>query len=488
MTSAQEASRAEQALADWHLGKTSIRFETGGRGVATVSTGVGDHGGVSYGAYQLSSRQGTLDEYLSGSKFRHEFEGLERNSQEFIAKWRDVAVREPEFAIEQHQFIKRTHYQPVESDLAAQGIDLTDRGRAVHDALWSTSVQMRSLGTTVFRRALEPAIASAGSLEALSDRQIIEAVQDYKIDNNERLFRSSPKQWDGLLNRAKDEKAALVELSEAESTSRDQGRLPEWRAEAALPPLRSSRSAADANNQAAFADGMVNLGDRGVGVEALQRQLIQAGYTGKDGQPLKPDGDFGPNTKHAVEELQRAHGLEIDGKAGLHSLRALANELQNGRPAPTGPEVAPLSPSAAPGPSGLTPGDTALLHDRLYGAMRGHVHAMDRALGRTPDEASDRVAAALCAECRANGLTRVDGVVLGQKGTRAEPGEYVFAYSGPADRPHDWVGVKTAEAVQTPVEQSLAKAEALQRPQGVEAQQYTQQQQQAKDAPVRSMG
>ena len=488
MTSAQETLRAEQALADWHLGKTSIRFETGGRGVATVSTGVGDHGGVSYGAYQLSSRQGTLDEYLSGSKFRHEFDGLERNSQEFVAKWKDVADREPEFALEQHQFIKRTHYRPVVSDLAAQGIELTDRGRAVHDALWSTSVQMRSLGTTVFRRALEPAIASAGSLEALSDRQIIEAVQDYKIDNNERLFRSSPKQWDGLLNRAKDEKAALVELAEAESTLRHQDRLPEWRADAALPPPRSGRSGSSGNVQAAFSDGMFNLGDRGIGVETLQRQLIQAGYPGKDGQPLTPDGDFGPNTKHAVEELQRAHGLQIDGKAGMHLLRALADERQNGRPAPTGLEVPPSSPSATPGPSGLTPGDTALLHDRLYGAMRDHVHAMDRGMGRIPDEASDRVAAALCAECRANGLTRIDGVVLGQKGSRAEPGEYVFAYSGPADRPHDWVGVRTAEAVQTPVEQSLAKAETLQRQQAMEVQQAAQAQRQGVEAPMRTLG
>mgnify|MGYP002777941997 CR=1 FL=1 len=479
MTSAQETLRAEQALADWHLGKTSIRFETGGRGVATVSTGVGDHGGVSYGAYQLSSRQGTLDEYLSGSKFRHEFEGLERNSQEFIAKWKDVASREPDFATEQHQFIKRTHYQPVVSDLAAQGIDLTDRGRAVHDALWSTSVQMRSLGTTVFRRALEPAIASAGSLEALSDRQIIEAVQDYKIDNNERLFRSSPKQWDGLLNRAKDEKAALVELSEAESTLREQGRLPEWRAEAALPPVRSSRSAAAANNQAAFADGMFNLGDRGVGVEALQRQLIQAGYTGKDGQPLKPDGDFGPNTRHAVEELQRAHGLEIDGKAGMRSLSALADELHNGRPAPKLPE-----PERALGRFE----DASRGVDPLFQSLRGHVQEMDRGMGRTPDEASDRVAAALCAECRANGLSRVDGVVLGQKGDRAQPGEYVFAYSGSSERPSDWVGVKTAEAVQTPVDQSLAKAETLQRQQAMEAPQMAQAPQPSNDAPVRSMG
>ncbi|WP_397606705.1 XVIPCD domain-containing protein [Silanimonas sp.] len=248
-------------------------------------------------------------------------------------------------------------------------------------------------------------------------------------------------------------------------------------------PSQSSRRTATGNTSAApaaaFADGMFNLGDRGVGVEVMQRQLIQAGYTGKDGQPLKPDGDFGPNTKHAVEELQRAHGLQVDGKAGMDSLRALADELQNGRPAPKLPE-----PERAPGRFE----DASLGTDPLFQSLRGHVHTMDRAIGRTPDDASDRVAAALCAECRANGLTRVDGVVLGQKGGSAQPGEYVFAYSGSSERPSDWVGVRTAEAVQTPVEQSLAKAETLQRQQAMEAQQMAQAQQPANDAPVISMG
>lgn len=251
-----------------------------------------------------------------------------------------------------------------------------------------------------------------------------------------------------------------------------------------IEAIRSGREVPEAGQrivshqpQAAFSDGMFNLGDRGVGVEALQRQLIQAGYTGKDGQPLKPDGDFGANTKHAVEELQRAHGLEIDGKAGMHSLRALADELQNGRPAPKLPE-----PERAPGRFE----DASRGVDPLFQSLRGHVQTMDRAMGRTPDEASDRVAAALCAECRANGLTRVDGVVLGQKGGSAQPGEYVFAYSGSSERPSDWVGVKTVEAVQTPVDQSLAKAETLQRQQAMEVQQPAPQP--VNDSPVVSMG
>lgn len=153
-------------------------------------------------------------------------------------------------------------------------------------------------------------------------------------------------------------------------------------------------------------------------------------------------------------------------------------------PSPATPDVAstpPLSPA-------MPPRAAASPSDPLNESMRAFVHAMDRSLGRTPDQASDRVAAALCAECRANGINRVDGVVLGQKGTSAQPGEYVFAYSGSLERPNDWVGVKTAEAVRTPVDESLAKAETLQREQALDAQRIALAQQQSSEASVRSIG
>lgn len=114
---------------------------------------------------------------------------------------------------------------------------------------------------------------------------------------------------------------------------------------------------------------------------------------------------------------------------------------------------------------------------------------MDRSLGRRPDEASDRVAAALVAEWREQGINRpIDGVVLGEKGTKADAGEYVFAYSGSPERPNDFVGVRTLEAVQTPAEQSLAKAQEAVRQQAIEAQQYAQMQQQSTDGPRMTMG
>ncbi|HKG81488.1 MAG TPA: LysM domain-containing protein, partial [Pyrinomonadaceae bacterium] len=51
---AAAAGALGKALAD-ELGALSAKYETGGRGPGTVSTGAGDFGGVSYGSYQMAS-------------------------------------------------------------------------------------------------------------------------------------------------------------------------------------------------------------------------------------------------------------------------------------------------------------------------------------------------------------------------------------------------------------------------------------------------
>ncbi|MFC6838728.1 hypothetical protein ACFQGW_01230 [Xanthomonas theicola] len=58
------------------------------------------------------------------------------------------------FSQDQHDFIRRTHYDPQVSRLAAAGLDLSDRGPSVQDALWSTSVQFRDLIPGIFQRGL----------------------------------------------------------------------------------------------------------------------------------------------------------------------------------------------------------------------------------------------------------------------------------------------------------------------------------------------
>lgn len=209
---ADTLKQAQDALAAWHLGQTSERYESSNLGAGTISTGRGDLGGVSYGAYQLSSRAGTLGEYLAQSRFGSRFEGLTPATPAFDAQWRELARTEATFGQDQHDFIGKTHYEQEVARLQAAGIDLTGRGKAVQDMLWSTAVQMRGLTRTVVSGALREAHGQDFDLAQITDRQIIEAVQDYKIDHNETLFRRSPGLWPGLLNRARNEKEDLLEL------------------------------------------------------------------------------------------------------------------------------------------------------------------------------------------------------------------------------------------------------------------------------------
>lgn len=223
-------------------------------------------------------------------------------------------------------------------------------------------------------------------------------------------------------------------------------------------------------------DGFFSPGERGEDVREFQRAL----NTASGERLVEPDGVYGEGMRREVGAFQREQGIPATGIADPATREAVQGEVRQRQW--EAPPMPPLD-SSLPGLESLPPGSRHPTHERI----REQVQEIDRSLGRVPDESSERVAAALWAEANAQRLHRIDGVVLGQKGTKAEAGEYVFAYSGSSERPSDWVGVKTAEAVQTPVEQSLAKAEMLQHQQAVEAQQYAQQQQQASDAPVRSM-
>ena len=65
----------------------------------------------------------------------------ETGSPEFNAKWKQIAASDPSFGTAQHDFIKSTHFDPQMAMLGKSGIDLSKRGAAVQDAVWSTSVQ-----------------------------------------------------------------------------------------------------------------------------------------------------------------------------------------------------------------------------------------------------------------------------------------------------------------------------------------------------------
>lgn len=207
----------KDVVGTWHLGQTSQKFESGGRGAAAVSRGIGDAGGASYGTYQLSSRTGTLNEFLKDSGYASKFEGLKPGTKAFNNKWKEVAANDQSFGKAQHDFIKRTHYDPAMQRLQEAGIDLSSRGPAVKDAIWSTSVQYGA--GTARRKAgavgmVKEALKGA-DVSQLSDAEIISRIQDYKASNNSRLFRSSSSATKmATLNRAREEKQALLALND----------------------------------------------------------------------------------------------------------------------------------------------------------------------------------------------------------------------------------------------------------------------------------
>jgi LysM repeat protein len=130
---------------DTALGALSERYETGGRGPGTVSSGSGDPGGVSYGTYQLAGNLGRPQQFLAneGRAWAAEFGGASPGSASFTAAWKAIAAREPErFEAAQHAYIQRTHYDvQVAHVQSAAGLDLSTRSNALKDVAWSTSVQ-----------------------------------------------------------------------------------------------------------------------------------------------------------------------------------------------------------------------------------------------------------------------------------------------------------------------------------------------------------
>ncbi len=105
------------------LGNLSMAYETGFRpgqedqAAGEVSSGRGDRGGPSYGAYQLSSAKGQVQNFLrqEGSPWASRFADLQPTQPgAFGEAWKDTAAGDPgNFFDAQHAYIERTHYEPV---------------------------------------------------------------------------------------------------------------------------------------------------------------------------------------------------------------------------------------------------------------------------------------------------------------------------------------------------------------------------------------
>lgn len=209
-TSTSSAGGLGKALAE-ALGELSAKYETGGRGPGTVSTGSGDPGGVSYGSYQMATKMGTVARFVgqAGFQWAKDFQGLAPGTAPFTACWKRIAAAETAaFQSAQHAFIKKSHYDLLAAKiLTDDALDVNTRSRAVQDVVWSTAVQHGG-GTPIIHRAIGNCTAKPA--DANFDEQLIRAVYAErgrkKPDGNLAYFsKSSPSVQAGVAKRFKNE-------------------------------------------------------------------------------------------------------------------------------------------------------------------------------------------------------------------------------------------------------------------------------------------
>lgn len=155
------------------------------------------------------------------------------------------------------------------------------------------------------------------------------------------------------------------------------------------------------------------------------------------------------------------HGALALPRNAVDAVVDRARELVRGQRAQTAQEHAPAGdgrvPASAPDPTHPQHPDHA-----LFQQIRTGVHALDASLGRTPDTASERLAASLLAQAKAGGLDRVDHVLLSARTPDAAEGSKVFAVQGaPGDPAHLRVHVDTQQALDTPLAASFKRAAAI---------------------------
>ncbi|QNH27006.1 peptidoglycan-binding protein [Xanthomonas theicola] len=143
-------------------------------------------------------------------------------------------------------------------------------------------------------------------------------------------------------------------------------------------------------------------GHHGKSVHELQSQLAQLGQTGRAGAPLHPDGDFGPNTRHAVEQFQREHGLQVDGIVGRNTRAALDQAVA---------QPAPLQQAATP----LLSDPHHPQHALYAGAVRALEKLGERG-GFANRQALEQAAGQMALEAKVSGLDRIDHVVANKDG------------------------------------------------------------------------
>ncbi|QJD67608.1 peptidoglycan DD-metalloendopeptidase family protein [Xanthomonas campestris pv. badrii] len=223
-------------------------------------------------------------------------------------------------------------------------------------------------------------------------------------------------------------------------------------------------------------DETIRIGESSDMVRQVQRTLNAEGYRGADNRPLQEDGVYRLSMQAAVINYQQAHGLSKTGDIDPATLQQIAPRIFP-------PELNQEDHNAAPTYRNIQ--GVAPTKDPLHRQAEDAVRRLEQGLGRDYDDNSARLAASSAYLAKANGLSRIDHIVLSEQTTSLRQGENVFVVQGALDDPaHLRAHMKTGDAIALPVDQSLAHLQALnETQQQQQAQQQAQQQDQQQASP-----
>ncbi|HEY5971606.1 MAG TPA: XVIPCD domain-containing protein [Pseudoxanthomonas sp.] len=210
-------------------------------------------------------------------------------------------------------------------------------------------------------------------------------------------------------------------------------------------------------------DGVIRISESADIVRRVQQHLNDEGFRGADNRPLQVDGVYRLSMQAAIINFQQARGLPQTGDIDPVTLQEIAPRVfppMHFREQPgdgADPRV-PFDmnrhgavPDNAPQPRAID--------DPLLPQAERAVRQLDRSLGREYDDQSACMAASAACLAKANGLSRIDHILLSEG---AVHGKNLIVVQGALDDPAQHrAHMKTQEAVSVPVEQSLGQLQAL---------------------------
>ena len=213
-------------------------------------------------------------------------------------------------------------------------------------------------------------------------------------------------------------------------------------------------------------DGVIRIGESADIVRRVQQHLNDERFRGADHRPLQVDGVYRLSMQAAVINYQQARGLPQTGDIDPVTLQEMAPRVFPPAqfPQQPGEDGHPGLPGYMNRQGAVPANDQAprAIDDPLLSQAERAVRHLDCSLGREYDDRSACLAASAAYLAKANGLSRIDHIVLSEDNGVVRKGENLFVVQGALDDPaHHRAHMQTQDALSVPVEQSLGQLQAL---------------------------